>query len=98
MLYQSRCKLLTQLSNSELASRMFDLTKRYGELSLWMAESTLKIQDLITRNPDAPIKSTTGEIGRQLDLKHGAELESLIVLSDLKKIELEMDRRVCGAV
>ncbi len=84
---------LTQLSNGELATRMYEETKRYGELSLWMAEAELKIYNMIMTNNEKQ-----GEIKRQLELKSGAEVEKFISLSNLKKIELEMDRRVCGAV
>lgn len=84
---------LQDLNNSELAAKMYELTKRYGELSLWSIESELKIFNMITKNEQ--IQSV---IAREIELKQGAELEKYIVLSDLKKIELEMDRRVCGAV
>lgn len=84
---------LQALSNGELATRMYEITKRYGECSLWMAEAELNIYNLITKNEAVP-----SEIKRQIELKHGAEVEKFIALSDLKKIELEMDRRVCGAV
>lgn len=84
---------LIALSNSELAAEMYSLTKRYGELSLWAAEAELKIVNMITKNEQ--IQSV---IAREIELKQGAELERYIVLSNLKKVELEMDRRVCGAV
>lgn len=88
---------LLDLSNGELATRMYEVTKRYGELSLWMSECELKIVQMITTNTE--IQS---EITRQLELKQAAEIEKFIALSNLKKIELEMDRRVqgvtCGAV
>lgn len=84
---------LTSLSNSELAAKMFDLTRRYGELSLWMADCELKIYNMITKN-----EQVQSIIAYELDLKQSAEIEKFVVLSDLKKIELEMDRRVCGAV
>lgn len=84
---------LQVLSNGELATRMYEVTKRYGELALWMAEAELKIYNMITKNEEVQ-----SEIKRQIELKQSAEVEKFIALSDLKKIELEMDRRVCGAV
>lgn len=90
-------EILTQLSNGELATRMYEETKRYGELSLWIAEAEFKIYTMITTNNEKQ-----SEIKRQLELKQGAEVEKFIALSNLKKIELEMDLRVqgvqCGAV
>jgi len=88
---------LLDLSNGELATRMYEVTKRYGELTLWMSECELKIVQMITTNSEVQ-----SEITRQLELKQAAEVEKFIALSNLKKIELEMDRRVqgviCGAV
>jgi len=82
---------LTQLSNGELATEMYTVTKRYGELSLWIVEADIKVRSMITERV-----GTTGDIKYQIELKHGAEVELYTVLSDLKKIELEMDRRVQG--
>lgn len=84
---------LQVLTNMDLANEMLSLTKRYGELSLWIAEADLKIYDMIQKN-----QQVQSVIAREIELKHGADVERYIVLSDLKKIELEMDRRVCGAV
>lgn len=82
---------LTQLSNGELATRMYEETKRYGELSLWIAEADYRIYTMIMTNNEKQ-----GEIKRNLDLKQKAEVEKFISLSNLKKIELEMDHRVQG--
>ncbi len=80
---------LTQLSNGELATQMYTLTKRFGDLSLWISEADNKIYRMITENTQVQ-----SEITRQIELKHDADVERYIVLSDLKKIELEMDNRV----
>jgi hypothetical protein len=88
---------LKMLSNGELATRMYEETKRYGELCLWMAEAELKIINMISEN-----KQVQSEISRQLELKQGAEVEKFVALSNLKKIELEIEKRLtgdyCGAV
>lgn len=76
------------LSNIELANEMMDKTKRYGELSLWIAEADFKIYSMIIEN-----KQVQSAIAREIELKHDADIERYIMLSDLKKIELEMDRR-----
>lgn len=96
------------LSNIELANEMNRLTHRYGELSQWMEESDRRIRGLILEGPDSALQkqiasdanhgvvslySLTGTIKRELDLKQQAEIEKYAVLADLKKIELEMDRR-----
>jgi hypothetical protein len=81
--------LLQTLSNLDLANQMMDRTKRYGELSLWIAEADLKIFNMITEH-----KQVQSTIAHEIELKHQADLERYIVLSDLKKIELEMDKRV----
>jgi len=80
-------ELLT-LSNIELANEMFSLTRRFGELSLWIAEADIKVYSLITEN-----KQVQESITREIELKHQADIERYVVLSNLKKIELEMDRR-----
>ena len=80
---------LTELSNNELANQMSQLTKRFGELSLWISESDIKVYTMITEN-----RQVQSAISREIELKHAADVERYIVLSDLKKIELEMDRRV----
>ena len=82
---------LKQQSNGELATEMYALERRYGQLSLWIAEADLKIYNMITTE-DAPKES----IKFQLDLKHDADRERYIILSNLKKIELEVDIRVKG--
>lgn len=82
---------LPSLTNGEIATEMYTLTKRYGELSLWITEADIKVRKLICERT-----GTAGEIKYQIELKHGAEVELYSVLSDLKKIELEMDRRVLG--
>ena len=82
---------LKPLSNGELATAMYTATKRYGECCLWIAEAELKIYDMIMEN-----KEQQSEIKRQIELQQGAAVEKWIALSDLKKIELEMDRRVQG--
>jgi hypothetical protein len=82
---------LQSLTNSELANEMFALTKRFGELSLWIAEADLKVYTMITEN-----KQVQSAIATEIDLKHNADLERYIVLSNLKKIELEIDKRVNG--
>jgi len=88
---------LLDLSNGELATKMYEVTKRYGELSLWISEAELKITTMIMTNNEVQ-----SEIAQQVKLKHAAEIEKYMALSNLKKIELEMDRRVqgviCGAV
>jgi len=80
---------LTVLTNNELANEMFSLTKRFGELSLWIAEADQKVYTMITAN-----KEVQSAIAREIELKHQADVERYIVLSNLKKIELEMDKRV----
>lgn len=80
---------LQVLSNLDLANHMMTLTKRFGELSLWIAESDLKVYNMITEN-----KQIQSVIAHEIELKHQADLERYIVLSDLKKIELEIDKRV----
>jgi len=100
---------LKTLSNIELANEMSRLTHRYGELSQWMEESDRRIRGLILEGPDSALQkqiaadashgvvslySLTGTIKRELDLKQQAEVERYTVLADLKKIELEIDRRV----
>jgi hypothetical protein len=99
---------LKPLSNIELANEMHRLTHRYGELSQWMEESDRRIRGLILEGPDSALQkqiaadtahgiislySLTGTIKRELELKQQAEVERYSVLADLKKIELEMDRR-----
>lgn len=83
--------MLPALSNIDLANEMHRLTKRYGDLSIWIAESELKIYQMIAEN-----KQVQHEIAREIHNKQEAELEKWVVLSDLKKIELEMDKRVTG--
>jgi len=100
---------LKPLSNMELASEMNKLTHRYGELSQWMEESDRRIRGLILEGPDSALQkqiasaeahgifsmySLTGAITRELDLKQHAEVERYTVLANLKKIELEIDKRV----
>lgn len=100
---------LKPLSNIELTNEMNRLTHRYGELSLWIEEADRRIRGLILEGPDSALQkqiasdashgvvslySLTGTIKRELDLKQQAEIEKYAVLADLKKIELEMDRRV----
>lgn len=80
---------LTELSNGELATEMWNKTKRYGELCLWIAEADLKVYSMITEN-----KQVQSVITREIELKHDADIERYIILSDLKKIEIEMDKRV----
>ena len=82
---------LKELSNGELATQMYTVTKRYGELSLWIAEADSKVVRMISEN-----KEVQSEISRQIELKQQADVERYIALSNLKKIELEMDRRVLG--
>lgn len=84
---------LQVLTNMDLANEMLTLTKRYGELSLWIAEADLKVYNMIAEN-----KQVQSSIAREIELKHQADLERYIVLSNLKKVELEMDRRVLGEV
>lgn len=100
---------LKQLSNIELANEMSRLQHRYGELSLWMEEGDRRIRGLILEGPDSALEkqiasdaahgvvslySLAGTVKRELELKQQAEVEKYAVLADLKKIELEMDRRV----
>jgi hypothetical protein len=94
---------LKALNNGELAAEMHRLTHRLGELSLWIEESDRKICALILDPYSVPTETTPegrtrfplySSVARELDLKQSAELEKYIVLADLKKIELEMDRRV----
>lgn len=84
---------LQSLSNIELANEMLSLTKRYGELSLWIAEADQKVCAMISEN-----KEVQSAIAHEIDLKHNADLERYIVLSNLKKIELEIEKRVTGEV
>jgi hypothetical protein len=100
---------LKRLNNIELANEMNRLTHRYGELSQWMEESDRRIRGLILEGPDSALQkqiaadaahgvislySLSGVIKRELTLKQEAEIEKYAVLADLKKVELEMDRRV----
>lgn len=100
---------LKQLSNIELANEMSRLTHRNGELSLWMDDSHRRICSLILEGPDNALKmqmkaaeahgvismyQLSGTITRELELKQQAEVERYAVLANLKKVELEMDRRV----
>lgn len=100
---------LKPLSNIELANEMNRLTHRYGELSQWMEEADRRIRGLILEGPDSALQkqiasdashgvvslySLTGTIKRELSLKQDAEVEKYAVLANLKKIEIEMDRRV----
>lgn len=80
---------LKALTNIELSNEMISQTKRFGELSLWIAEADLKVYNMITEN-----KQVQSAIAREIELKHEADVERYIVLSNLKKIELEMDTRV----
>lgn len=82
---------LTLLTNIELANEMLSQTKRYGELSLWITEADNKVYKMITDN-----NQKQDIIAREIELKHQADVERYIVLSNLKKIELEMDKRVEG--
>lgn len=100
---------LRALNNIELANEMNRLTHRYGELSQWMEESDRRIRGLILEGPDSALQkqiasdaahgvvslySLTGTIKRELDLKQQAEIEKYTILADLKKIEIEIDKRV----
>lgn len=100
---------LKPLSNLELTNEMNRLTHRYGELSQWIEESDRRIRGLILEGPDSALQkqiasdaahgvvslySLTGTIRRELDLKQQAEVEKYTILADLKKIELEIDKRV----
>ena len=94
---------LKTLSNIELANEMNRLTHRMGELCMWMEESDRKICGLLLDPYSISTEKTKegrtrfpmySEVASELDLKQSAELEKYIVLADLKKIELEMDRRV----
>lgn len=93
---------LKALNNGELAAEMNRLTHRMGELCMWMEESDRKICALLLDPYSVPTETKEGRtrfplystVSRELDLKQSAELEKYIVLADLKKIELEMDRRV----
>jgi hypothetical protein len=95
---------LQQLSNTELAAEMNRLTHRMGELSMWMEESDRKICTLILEPYSVPTETKEGKtrfplyssVARELDLKQSAELEKYIILAELKKIELEIDKRVEG--
>lgn len=100
---------LKTLSNIDLANEMHRLEHRAGLLSIWMDESHRRICSLISEGPDNALKkqmdsdashgvislySLTGTIKRELTLKQEAEVERYTILADLKKIELELDRRV----
>ena len=100
---------LKALSNIELANEMNRLTHRNGELNLWMEESDRRIRGLILEGPDSALQkqiaqaeahgvislySLSGTIKRELDLKQSAEIEKYTILAALKRVELEMDRRV----
>lgn len=100
---------LKVLSNIELAKYMHDLEHRAGLLSLWMDESHRRICTLIADGPDSALQkqmdsdsargitslyTLTGTIKRELTLKQEAEVERYTILADLKKIEIELDRRV----
>lgn len=100
---------LKPLSNIELANEMNRLTHRYGELSQWMEESDRRIRGLILEGPDSALQkqiasdtahgiislySVSGTIRRELILKQQAEEERYSVLANLKRIEIEIDKRV----
>jgi len=100
---------LKSLNNIDLANQMKDLTHRMGDLCMWIEASDRRICDLILNGPDSALQrqqdadaahgvislySVTGTIKRELELKQQAEVEKYSVLADLKKIELEIDRRV----
>ena len=100
---------LKSLSNIELANEMNRLTHRNGELNLWMEESDRRIRGLILEGPDSALQkqiasaeahgvyslySLSETIKRELDLKQSAEVEKYTILADLKRVELEIDRRV----
>jgi len=102
---------LKRLSNIELTNEMNRLTHRNGELSLWMDESHRRICSLILEGPDKALENQVksaeahgvfslytlaGTIQRELDLKQQAEVERYTILANLKKIEIEMDKRVEG--
>jgi hypothetical protein len=94
---------LKELSNGELAGEMNRLTHRMGELCMWMEESDRKIRGLILDPYSTPTETTEygvrrfslhTAVSKEIDLKQMAEIEKYVILADLKKIELEMDRRV----
>lgn len=80
---------LSELSSGELASEMWNKTKRYGELSLWITEADIKIRSTITEN-----RVVQSDMEHEIELKHAADVELYTILLDLKKVELEMDKRV----
>ena len=83
---------LQVLNNSELTSEIYALTKRYGELSLWLAEAELKIFTMICTDS----KIVTLGLEKEIDIKQAADLERWKVLSQIKRCEIEMERRVNG--
>lgn len=100
---------LKSLNNIELANQMKELTHRMGDLCMWIEASDRRICDLILNGPDSALQkqqavdaahgvvslySITGTVKREIELKQQAEIEKYSVLADLKKIELEIDRRV----
>lgn len=93
---------LKTLSNMQIEGEMRRLTHRMGELSMWMEESDRIICGLLLDPYSVPIENKEGKtrfplyssVARELDLKQSAEIEKYIVLAELKKIELELDRRV----
>ena len=103
---------LKTLTNIQLADEMKNLTHRMGELSMWIEESDRRIRGLILEGPDSALQkqidrdaahgvislyTLSGTIKNELDLMQSAQVEKYTVLSNLKRIELEMDRRVEGA-
>lgn len=102
---------LKPLSNIELANEMNRLTHRLGELSLWMDESHRRICSLILDGPDNALQrqidadvargvislySLSGTVRREVELKQQADVERYAIMADLKKVELEIDKRVEG--
>ena len=81
---------LGSLNNLDLTTKMFTLTQRYGELTLWLEQTDRKIFDMICT--DKQVVSLS--LQKEIELKHQADTERYVVLSQLKQIELEMDRRV----
>lgn len=102
---------LKPLSNIQLADEMKRLTHRMGELSMWIEESDRRIRGLILEGPDSALQrqidrdanrgvislyTLSGTVKNEVDLMQSAQIEKYAVLSDLKRVEIEMDRRVEG--
>jgi hypothetical protein len=85
--------MLPALSNSQLAKQQSQLTERYGQLMMWIADAERKIYDMICTN----VTMESLGLQHEVDLKFQAEIEKYKILSQLKQIEIEMEKRVNGS-